>query len=174
MKSYIKSESLRSLNTSNSTQKFLLNWINSYRLCKILTPAEVPEKFRTGIFPLELLRAIDPDINSFNAIPKPRSREDCLTNLNLFINYLQNHGLQLKDSLQTNLYLGKSQQVWEVLEYLFDIYLKTLKTKNQEEIFDWLNEKIEKEITFNTLSSTFKDAVHSRIYTSRILAGSRN
>ena len=112
MQGYFKSRSMKELNDfSNYHQRFILNWLNSYKIGKILTLTEVPEKFRTGVYPLQLLQASDPSLKNYKINTKLRSREDCFRNIDFFLAYLTKHGLNEDKSLANCLYLGKSQTV---------------------------------------------------------------
>lgn len=159
MKMYIHSGSLRNLNNSTSaSQKFLINWINSYKINKGLTPTEVPEKFRTGVFPLELVKAIDSEFDLEKTFFKPRSKAECLMNIEIFLKFFGDNGVFFSGTLGNHLYLGKSQQAWEALEKLLEIHVKRLRS-HENEVLAWVNLKNNTQIRYGQIAETFKNPI---------------
>jgi Calponin homology (CH) domain len=158
MQNFLKSGSLRNLNHSLSClQQVIINWINSFKVCKSLVATEVPEKFRNGVFPLELIQAMDPSFEVININSKPKSKKECIENLQLFLVYMAKHGMKNTSNLKDYLYQGKSMQIWEVLDYLLnEIFLKQVLSQ-KDDVLLWASQRLGICVDYHNLCKIFKE-----------------
>lgn len=161
MKKIMKTDSMRSL-SSSSTQRVIINWLNSFQAIRPVSVAEIPEKFRTGVFGLKLLKATNiADIKK--SFLSPKSREQCLQNISIFLNYISQQGffesspdLALAQSALQSIYQGKSQVIWLVLEFFFNQVIANTQTSNPE-VLIWCNQKLKKSISYEKLAKNSND-----------------
>lgn len=138
-------------------QKFILNWINTLTPCKPLTHSELPEKFRTGVFQLTILEALKVPYQFSSTKNPPKSREDCLSNINTFLSALQSKGLSVPSTFNLLLYQGKSQSCWEIVEFIFsNMYLPEI-FEYSEDMFTWYSNICQCEISYTEILVLFKD-----------------
>lgn len=138
-------------------QKFLLNWINTLTPCNPLSHSELAEKFRTGVFPLTLLDSLKIPYQSSLSKSPPKSREDCLSNIRIFLSALESKGLSSPSSFEAQIYQGKSQKCWEVVEFLFSsLYLPEI-FEYSDEVFSWFSNICQCDISFAEILVLFKD-----------------
>jgi hypothetical protein len=124
---------------------------------KPLSLGELAEKFRTGVFPLSLLEKLNISYDFSRSKTPVKSREDCLNNLELFLQALEARGFCNDKTFLTCLYQGKSQTCWEIIEYIFSsIYLPEV-FEFYEELFAWFSVSNQCEITYPDILVLFKD-----------------
>lgn len=147
------------------THKLLLRWVNLLEIEAPVTSSDLPQRFRKGVFPLKLLERIDPDFEISKEFLNPRSREDCLNNLQTLVNYLSSKG-HFKFDIQS-LYRGSASQAWDCLEFMFRrVLVKEVKNFKQE-LVAWYNniliqysvEVISEEVYLNELGDGVKLSV---------------
>ena len=129
----------RSRCESSLEMRYLRNWI-CYILDEEVPISAVPEKFRSGIFPLQVLEKLGVRVNTQKTFEIVTNKNQCLQNLRVFLNLLAKQGANIYDYKEKDLYLGRTKQVWGIIQLIFtDIfYPQCLETS--ETIYKWLSE----------------------------------
>jgi hypothetical protein len=140
---------------SHAEARVMRNWIRG--LDVETSCSSITQRFRTGIFPFHVLEKIGVRFNREKIVFDPRCKKDCLQNLRYLLRVLGKSGLGTFEFSEKNLYLGKSEEIWKIILFVFeDVYFKKC-FKDCDDVFRWASLALMMKVGGHNLVSVLKD-----------------